>query len=187
MASEPPAAVLDANLLYPFLLRNLLVQLGVDLLLRPRWTGRIHEEWIGSLAATGKVTRERLERTRDLMNRVLPGAEVPGWERRLADVPKLPDAGDRHVVAAALAAPAATILTLNLRDFPAAALAALGVAAEHPDPFLCRLHQADPAAVRASVEAARANLSRGTPTFAAFADALERHGLSTFAARIRAG
>jgi hypothetical protein len=188
MASEPPpAALLDANLLYPFHLRNLLVQLGVDLLLRPRWTRRIHEEWIASLAATGKVTRERLGRTRALMDRVLPGADVPGWERRLPDVPELPDAGDRHVVAAALAAPAPTILTLNLRDFPAAALAPLGVAAEHPDPFLCRLHRADPAAVRASAEAARANLSRGAPTFAAFADALGRQGLPGFAARVRAG
>lgn len=164
MAFEPPTVVLDANLLYPFLLRNLLVQLGVDLLLQPHWTGRIHEEWIGSLAATGKVTRERLERTRDLMDRVLPGANVLGWERRLADVPGLPDPGDRHVVAVALAAPAPTILTLNLRDFPAAVLTPLKIAAEHPDPFL-----------------------RGTLTFAAFVDAFERHGLPTFAARMRAG
>jgi hypothetical protein len=128
---SPPAAVLlDANLLYPFHLRNLLVQVGVDLLIRPRWTGRIHDEWIGNLAATGRVTRERLLHTRDLLERVLPGADVPGWERRLSEAPDLPDPDDRHVLAAALEAPAPVILTFNLRHFPAALLAPLGVRAE---------------------------------------------------------
>lgn len=194
MASEPggggpppPVAVLlDANLLYPFHLRNLLVQVGVDLLIRPRWTGRIHDEWIGNLAATGRVARERLLRTRDLLERVLPGADVPGWERRLPEVPDLPDPDDRHVVAAALAAPAPVILTLNLRDFPVALLAPLGIRAAHPDGFLSGLHDADPEAVRASVEAAHANLSRSAPGFGAFLDALERQGLPAFAARLRA-
>ena len=54
------------------------------------------------------------------MERVLPSADVPGWERQLPDVPDLPDLADRHVLAAALEAPAPTILTLNLRDYPAA-------------------------------------------------------------------
>ena len=40
MASEgpgsPPLVVLDANLLYPFHLRNLLVQFGVDAVIAPR-------------------------------------------------------------------------------------------------------------------------------------------------------
>jgi hypothetical protein len=55
MASEgrgrPPPVILDANLLYPFHLRNLLVQLSVDSLITPRWTDCIHEEWIGILVA----------------------------------------------------------------------------------------------------------------------------------------
>ena len=76
--APPPVVVLDANLLYPFHLRNLLVQLGADAVIAPRWTARIHEEWIANLAATGRVARERLLRTRDLMDRVLPEAEVCG-------------------------------------------------------------------------------------------------------------
>lgn len=193
MASEPdgggqppPAVVLDANLLYPFHLRNLLVQFGVDLIIRPRWTGRIHDEWMDNLVAAGRVTRERLLRTRGIMERVLPGADVPGWERRLPEVPDLPDPDDRHVLAAALEAPAPMILTLNLRDFPAALLTPLGVAAEHPDAFLSRLCKADPEAVRASAEAAHANLSRSAPSFEAFLDALARQGLPAFVAWLRA-
>ncbi|MDQ2804914.1 MAG: PIN domain-containing protein, partial [Pseudomonadota bacterium] len=98
----------------------------------------------------------------------------------------LPDPDDRHVVAAALAAGAGTILTMNLRDFPASALAARGVQAVHPDVFLCDLHGADPELLRASTEAAHANLSRSTPSFADYLDALERQGLPALAERLRA-
>ena len=186
MAFElPPAALLDANVLYPFHLRNLLVQLGVDLIFRPRWTERIHDEWVRNLGATGWASRERLSRTLGIMERVLPGANVPGWERRLSRVPVLPDPDDRHVIAAALEAPASVILTLNLRDFPAATLAPLGLVAEHPDSFLCRLLDADPEAVRASAEAAQANLSRSTPNFEGFLAALDRQGLGSFASALR--
>jgi hypothetical protein len=90
--SLPPVVVLDANLLYPFHLRNLLVQLGVYAIVAPRWTDRIHEEWITELVATGRVTRERLARTRDLMDRVLPDASVQGWEAQMEGL-TLPDPG----------------------------------------------------------------------------------------------
>jgi hypothetical protein len=100
---------------------------------------------------------------------------------------ELPDPDDRHVLAAATAAGAGTLLTMNLRDFPPAALAPHGIAAAHPDPFLCALHDADPEVMRASAEAAQANLSRSAPTFGAFLDALERQGLPGLAARLRAG
>ena len=119
------------------------------------------------------------------MERVLPSADVPGWERRLPDVPDLPDLADRHVLAAALEAPAPTILTLNLRDYPAALLTPLGVAAEHPDAFLSRLHDTDPEAVCASAKASHANLSRSALTFEAFLDALARQGLPAATARLR--
>lgn len=184
--SRPPVVVLDANLLYPFHLRNLLVQFGLDAVIAPRWTERIHEEWIANLVATGRVARERLLRTRDLMDRVLPEAAVSGWEERVEEL-ALPDPGDRHVLAAALAAGAGTILTMNLRHFPAAALAPHGVAAAHPDAFLCALHDADAEVLRASAEAAHANLSRSAPSFEAFLDALDRQGLTALAARLRTG
>lgn len=183
--ASPPVVVLDANLLYPFQLRNLLVQFGVDSVIAPRWTARIHEEWIGNLVAASRAPLNRLSRTRDLMNRALPDADVQGWEQ-LMDGLVLPDPDDCHVLAAALAAGAATILTMNLRDFPASALTARGVQAVHPDGFLCELHDADPELVRASAEAAHANLSRSTPSVADYLDALERQGLPALAQRLRA-
>ena len=182
MASEP-TLLLDANVLYPFHLRNLLVQLAVDGLIAARWTDAIHAEWIDNLVATGRVTRERLLRTRDIMNRVLPNAMVSGYEHHIATL-LLPDPGDRHVLAAAIEAQA-TILTFNLRDFPAAVLAPFGLTARDPDDVLCSLYRDDAEAVTAVVETARLNLRVTTPTRAHFLEALADQRLSTFVAQLR--
>ena len=176
--------ILDANLLYPFHLRNLLVQLGADLVIAPRWTTRINEEWVSNLVAADRAPRQRLLFTVQLMNSVLPEAEVRGWEACMEGL-MLPDPDDCHVLAAAKAAGAATILTLNLRDFPASALSPHDIVAVHPDAFLCGLHDADPELMRASTEAAHANLSRSTPSFAGYLDALERQGLPLLTSRLR--
>jgi hypothetical protein len=179
-----PPVVLDANLLYPFQLRNLLVQFGADSVIAPRWTTRIHEEWIGNLVADGRAPHGRLLLTLDLMNAALPDADVRDWETYMEGL-TLPDPNDCHVLAAALAAKARTILTMNLRDFPASALSPHGVVAVHPDGFLCGLYNADPELVRASTDMAHANLSRSAPSFEAYLDALERQGLPQLTNRLR--
>ena len=182
--ATPPVVVLDANLLYPFQLRNLLVQFGVDGVIAPRWTARIHEEWISNLVAVGRAPLDRLRRTRDLMDRALPYADVQDWEQHM-DGLVLPDPDDCHVLAAALAAGAGIILTMNLRDFPAQCLAAHGVQAVHPDGFLCDLYNIDQELLQASAEAAHANLNRSTPSFPDYLDILERQGLPALVQRLR--
>ena len=180
-----PAAVLDACVLYPFHLRNLLVQLGADRLYEPRWTDEIHEEWIGSLLARAPtLDRARLERTRELMKAILPEADVAGHQ---ALVPRLelPDPGDRHVLAAALVGGAETIVTWNLRDFPAPVLAPHGVAAVSPDDFVLSLAERAPEAVLASAQNARANLRRAVPNWADYVAALEAQGMTSFTAWLR--
>ena len=68
MAFEPSLAVFDACILYPFHLRNIVVQAAVDLLVQARWTDEIHDEWIRNLAADAPtIPLERLQRTRRLM------------------------------------------------------------------------------------------------------------------------
>ena len=183
-SGSPPLVVIDANLLYPFHMRNLMVQFGVDSVIAPRWTTRINSEWIGNLVAAGRAPEERLLLTLDLMNSALPEAEVHGWEAHM-DGLTLPDPDDHHVLAAALASEAETILTMNLRDFPASVLAPHGIVAVHPDEFFCGLHDADPELLRASTEAAHANLSRSAPSLAAYLDVLDRQGLPQFTRRLR--
>jgi hypothetical protein len=114
MAFEPSVAVLDACILYPFHLRNSLIQLAVDRLIEARWTDEIHDEWIRNLATRAPaIPIERLQDTQKLMKATLPSAAVEGYKEH---VPKvfLPDPDDRHVVAAG----ASIILTWNLRHFP---------------------------------------------------------------------
>jgi hypothetical protein len=180
----PPVVLLDANLLYPFHLRNLLIQFGVERLIDVRWTDAIHEEWVGNLVADGRATRERLTRTVDIMKRALPGAEVRGYEHRIGAL-RLPDAGDRHVLAAAIEANASVLLTFNLADFPPEALLVHGVVPRHPDDFLCELHASDPEAVEAGVDTARQNLRITNPEMGAYIDALEQQRLVAFATRLR--
>jgi len=59
----------DACVLYPAPLRDFLMHLALTDLFAARWTDRIHEEWIRALLGKRPdLTREQLERTRELMN-----------------------------------------------------------------------------------------------------------------------
>lgn len=81
------------------------------------------------------LTRERLERTRDLMNYHVRDALVADFED-LIEVLTLPDQDDRHVLAVAIKGWADLIVTSNLKDFPADVLGRWGIEAQHPDEFL---------------------------------------------------
>lgn len=180
MASSPPVAVYDACVLYPFQLRNLLVQCAADRLVDARWSDEIHEEWMRNLLAKEpRLTRARLEATRDLMDRVLPKARVTDYAARIPAI-TLPDPGDRHVVAAAEKAGASIIVTWNVRDFPAAELRKHGLRKLTPDGFLTELHDSKPGAVAASVENARRNLNLSQVSRPAYLDTLRRQGLKRF-------
>ncbi len=182
MAYKRAIAVYDACVLYPFHLRNLLVQCGVDRLVDARWTDAIHDEWIRNLAAnTQSVSIQRLTETRNLMKRVLPAADVTGYEKHIEQL-TLPDPDDRHVLAAAIACRASHIVTWNLTDFPAEALAQHHISAQNPDDFLMDLYQAASDAVIAVAANARLNLRKSVPTSAEFIDALVRQRLTRFAA-----
>lgn len=85
MASKPPVAVYDACVLYPFHLRNILIQCAFDGLVDARWTDEIHAEWIRNLAANAPgMPIERLEMTRDRMKAVLPDANVVNYQALVA-------------------------------------------------------------------------------------------------------
>jgi hypothetical protein len=62
--------LLDANVLYPAPIRDIMLQLTVEDLFRAKWTADIHREWIEALLRN-EPYRERvaLERTRDLMDK----------------------------------------------------------------------------------------------------------------------
>lgn len=184
MASDVcPVAVYDACVLYPFHLRNLLIQCAVDGLVRAKWTDAIHDEWIRAVATRG-IPRERLLRTRDLMKAVLPDASVDNYARHIPEL-SLPDANDRHVLAAAIEAGASTIVTWNVRHFPDSQMNTYGIQACDPDSLLARLFRSGPEAVTAVVDSARSNLRRSAPEFDEYLEALRQQGLEQFVALLR--
>ena len=183
MAFEPSVAVFDACTLYPFHLRNVIVQAAVDRLVEARWTDAIHDEWIRNLG-TGPPTIPiaRLDRTRRLMNEALPTAMVSGYEDHVAAV-NLPDPNDRHVVAAGIATGASIILTWNLRHFPANELRKFGLRKETPDAFLAHLYDQVPGLMIGSLANARRNLTMSRVSASDFIDILRNQKLIQLAKR----
>ncbi|MDO5628576.1 MAG: PIN domain-containing protein [Mobilicoccus sp.] len=112
--------------------------------MQPKWTDRILDEVFDNLRANRPdLDPARLKRTRRLMGQAIRDVHVDGYEH-LVDRLELPDPHDRHVLAAAVHAGAAVIVTRNLRDFPEGALRPWGIEAQHPDEFLAGLHQGHP-------------------------------------------
>lgn len=182
----PPSAVYDSCVLYPAPLRDLLMWLAVSDAVRPYWTTEIHEEWIGSvLADRPDLTRVQLERTRALMDKHVHDALIDGYQSLIAGL-ILPDANDRHVLAAAIHARAGVIVTFNLKDFPAEALAPYGILAQHPDDFVSRLVDDAPDLVCAAAKGQRKTLKNPPKSVAEYLDALARMGLPETAAKLRA-
>jgi hypothetical protein len=93
-------AFYDASVLYPSELRNLLMHLTLTGLCRAKWSAAVHEEWIRALLRNrADLTREKLERTRMLMDKHATDAVVTGYEELIEGL-RLPDPDDRHVLAA---------------------------------------------------------------------------------------
>ena len=178
-------ALLDANVLYSAGLRDFLLRLAGQYLYAPLWSADIHAEWIRSvLADRPDLTADVLERTRAVMDRHFPDAVVTGYSARTAGL-DLPDAGDLHVLAAAIEGEADLIVTRNLRDFPSDRLASYGLTAQHPDAFIADLLETDLEAVLAAVRGHRAALKNPPRTADEHLVALERLGLIQTASLIR--
>lgn len=179
-----PVVLLDACVLYPAPLRDLLMWAATTGVISARWSAAVLGEWVDNLLANRPdLKRERLERTCAEMNRAVPDAMVAGYESLIPTL-TLPDADDRHVVAAALAGGAETILTLNLKDFPTDRLPD-GLVAVPPDEFLSRLYDHDPTALLQAMAAHRASLTRPPKTPEEYADSLVNGGLAELARRVR--
>lgn len=148
-------AALDACVLYPTVLREILIGAAGAGLFQPVWSARILEEWRRAAARLGSVQADVAGAEIALLCAAWPGAEVASDGDRAAGH-DWPDPADRHVAEAALAGGAALIVTANLRDFPRRVLADLGLTAVHPDAFLLSLWRSDPAPVAAAVAAAHA-------------------------------
>lgn len=139
--------LIDACVLYPTVMREVVLGVAEQGLFAPRWSPRILEEWAraarkigpeGETIARGEIAAIRAR---------FPTAEVQvpqGLEARLW----LPDPNDIHVLAAAVGCSADAIMTVNAKDFPRGELAEQGLERVDPDGFLIKLAEDHPDTVQ---------------------------------------
>lgn len=131
-------AVLDACVLVNAALRDTLLRVAEPpRLYLPRWSATIIDELTRTLEDKIGLSAAQTARLVGQIHEHFGDCWVEGYE------PLIPAMGnhskDRHVLAAAVRTGAQTIVTFNLRDFPAEALALWNVEAQSPDAFL--VHQ----------------------------------------------
>lgn len=170
-------AVLDANVLYPAPLRDLLMRLAVTDIFAARWSNRIHEEWIRNLLKNRTdITREQLERTKALMNKSVRDCVVENYEQ-FEEQLLLPDKNDHHVLAAAIKCNAHAIVTFNLKDFPSSELSRYDIEAISPDEFIQNQLDLNFSLVCRVVKRHRESLKNPPKSIAQYLDTLESCGL----------
>jgi predicted nucleic acid-binding protein len=139
MIVAPFKVVLDANVLFPFTLRDTLLRAAAEGFFQLYWSEQILEETERNLVARGTITTAQATKLRAAMTDAFPEALVIGHEHLIAAMHN--EEKDRHVAAAAVKAGAQVIVTLNLKDFQALPD---GIEAQSPDEFLCNLFDLDP-------------------------------------------
>jgi len=181
----PFCAFLDASVLYPASLRNLLMRLTLNGLFQAKWSADVHEEWIRSLLRDRPdLPRKRLLPVRDAMDEHAGDCLVTGYEP-LTEGLQLPDPDDRHVLAAAIVGRADVIVTHNLKDFPAPVLAQYGIRAEHPDEFVRHLLDLSPFLAVDAVRDQQSTLTRPPMSMTELLALFERIGLTTTVVELR--
>ncbi|GGB39045.1 hypothetical protein GCM10011380_30640 [Sphingomonas metalli] len=162
-------AFIDACTLASALKRNLLLTLAEAEFFRVRWSDRVMDET--EAAITGILTAKQVvdaaargHRARRAMEEAFEDAGVSDYDMFLPSCTGLPDPRDAHVLAAALKTQAATIVTENLRDFPADIMGRLNLEAKSADHFIADTIALDPGRAVAAVRKMRDRFRRPEKT-----------------------
>ena len=178
-------AFLDASVIYPASLRDLLMRLTMARLFQARWSSRVHEEWIRAvLRDRSDLSVAQLDSVRAAMDSHAEDCLVTGYEALIGSL-TLPDPDDRHVLAAAIVAGADVIVTHNLRDFPDEALDRYEIEAQHPDEFIRHLIDLTPVRVVDAVRDQQARLINPPVSMNELFAIFEQLGLAETVAELR--
>lgn len=135
--------VLDTCVLYPTVMREVLLGAAKAGLYTPLWSERILEEWARAARKIGPTGEAQARGEIALVSAAWPKSTVT-WPPSLENRLWLPDSNDIHVLAAAVSGSADGIVTVNASDFPRGVLAEEGLSRLDPDAFLLGLMQANP-------------------------------------------
>lgn len=176
------SVVLDTCVLYPAHLRDTLLRLAERGLYRPLWSADIIDELQRNLVEDG-IDPKAVSRLITEMTNSFPDAEVSGYRSLINGLTC--DPKDRHVLAAAIRADAAAIITFNLSDFPPASVQPFGLEVIQPDMFLLDELDLAPGPVVDELQAQAAANRRSPQTLPELLDALARAGAPAFADDVR--
>lgn len=139
MLSAPFRVVLDACVLYPLHLRDVLLQAAAEGLYQVYWSKEILDEATRNLVADLQIEAAQAARLLAAMSGAFPEAIVTEYEHLVVAMQN--ESEDRHVTAAAVKAGAQVVVTENTRDF---SQMPDGIEAQTADEFLCDLFDLNP-------------------------------------------
>jgi predicted nucleic acid-binding protein len=177
-------AILDANVLYPALLRDLLLSLAHADLYSAKWSAHIRQEWTRSLLNDRPHMGAKIHEAAEAMESAIPDCLVTGYEHLIESL-ILPDHDDRHVLAAAITGHADAIITWNERDFPTDVLESFGIELQTPDEFVLNQIMLRETTALTAIKAMRGRWARPEVSAQALVDLLEKRGLPQTAAHLR--
>jgi predicted nucleic acid-binding protein len=156
-------AVLDACVLYPTVLRDILIGAADQGLFMPLWSDRLIQEWARTAHRRGGAHDADIARGQMALIKARFGTACIPPDPALEAQLWLPDPGDIHVLATAITARADAIITLNLKDFPKRDLYDHDLVALHPDAAIMQFWDIAPEKIRPIIAAAhhRAKASTG--------------------------
>lgn len=128
-------AILDANVLYPAYLRDVLAEVAVYDFYRPLWSAEILRETQSALERHNPRAAANFPRICGLLNETFPDANVAEFGHLIGAL-ECPDPNDAHVLAAAIVGEAGALVTFDLSGFPQDISNSYGIDLLHPDDFL---------------------------------------------------
>ncbi len=135
--------LMDACIIFPTVMREMLMETAALGGFTPLWSDKILEEWRHAAGRAdfevGGIAGVEIA----LLKASWPTAMVQ-TDPDVIETLSLPDRNDRHVLAAAIAGEADVLLTRNLKDFPTKTLARHDIIRREPDGLLMEFAQNGP-------------------------------------------
>lgn len=173
--------LLDTNVLFGALHRNMILSLAEGGFFRPRWSSTTLEELERSLE--GRIGAEKAKMQVARINRAFPEGVVKIAPQMLTGL-TLPDQDDRHVLAAAIQSRAAQIVTDNLKHFPAASMPMSDIEVVSADHLLSHTISQAPTNAAACIRNMRLRLNKPELTAEDLILKMEGQGLAETAAEL---
>lgn len=152
--------VLDANVLVPFQICDILMRLAEAEIIEPLWSDEILNEVHRTLTGKIGVHPDRADRRIQFMRRTCRHAVVDNLDPLIDTLTN--DPKDRHVLAAAILGRADIIVTANTKHFPPAAVDLYGIEVLDPDTFLLQILDESPQTAEQVIHQAQIESRRPT-------------------------